>query len=657
MSQHPPALSRALRRFKSLPPRHDQTWQGGVLPLPAWIDQGPDRPPKRGWGAVWVARPSGIMNMTLAKSELTDSHELALRTLVDLGVRDQHLLHGRPGRIEVSDPELGQFLEEVLEDPSLHIAVVERLDDVNNVLREFVRWTAKDAPPGLIDSPGVTLDGIRGFADAARRFYQAAPWQYLTDEDLIEIESEVPSDRLRCCVVMGNAGVQYGLAFYGSADEHRRVSNGEQDPLLRKPYYSVTFDGPHFLPFADLLLWEDHDLPVAGPRAYPGAYEFLPGGKVERPDGKQLAFFERMLGALAETSEEEIDSGRWRRVVSASDGSHEVTLALPGVLDPVDLKKGELRPIADRRATERLNAEIARFMESQSFETLEEVNRAIGARFSGTRMDEIRSTAATPLEKAQDIMYQAFDVRGRRRVILARQALALSPDCADAYVVLAEQAAGPERALPFYEQGVAAGERALGPKVFAEDVGNFWGILDTRPYMRARFGLARTLLALGRADEAIGHLRDVLRLNPNDNQGARYVLLNKLLREQRVDDAQALIDRYRGDIDAQWRYGRALWLFQHEGDSPKAGVALHRAHERNPFVPGYLLHPDRLSAPTPEAYAIGSDEEAFICALAQGTAWQATPGALEWLERRTPSRRKKGSTRGARRRGKTRRTE
>ncbi|MDP2168388.1 MAG: hypothetical protein Q8J64_08670 [Thermodesulfovibrionales bacterium] len=40
--------------------------------------------------------------------------------------------------------------------------------------------------------------------------------------------------------------------------------------------------------------------------------------------------------------------------------------------------------------------------------------------------------------------------------------------------------------IDLYRQGVEAGEMALGKKAFKEGVGHFWGILETRPYMRAR---------------------------------------------------------------------------------------------------------------------------------------------------------------------------
>src|SRR5262249_29892832 len=96
----------------------------------------------------------------------------------------------------------------------------------------------------------------------------------------------------------------------------------------------------------------------------------------------------------------------------------------------------------------------------------------------------------TPQGQAQQLLLQAFeqdDPQGRTE--RARQALALWPDCADAYVLLAENAQSRKEALRLYEQGVAAGERALGPEAFEQEAGHFWGLLQTRPYMRARLGL------------------------------------------------------------------------------------------------------------------------------------------------------------------------
>src|SRR2546427_608444 len=60
----------------------------------------------------------------------------------------------------------------------------------------------------------------------------------------------------------------------------------------------------------------------------------------------------------------------------------------------------------------------------------------------------------TPLGKAQALMYRAFEERDKQlRVQLAQDALAICPDCADAYVLLAEDARSRKQALRLYEKG------------------------------------------------------------------------------------------------------------------------------------------------------------------------------------------------------------
>lgn len=74
------------------------------------------------------------------------------------------------------------------------------------------------------------------------------------------------------------------------------------------------------------------------------------------------------------------------------------------------------------------------------------------------------------VDEAQEIMHDAWEATTRqRRVALARKALDKSADCADAYVLLAEETAKSlEEAIELYRQGVEAGGRALGKKAFKE---------------------------------------------------------------------------------------------------------------------------------------------------------------------------------------------
>lgn len=295
-----------------------------------------------------------------------------------------------------------------------------------------------------------------------------------------------------------------------------------------------------------------------------------------------------------------------------------------------DASAAELSPRAfDPRIVERTTAHVGRLLEGHDFATTEEENRFLQT-FVGKR---VVAPARNALDQAQDLIYDAWEATGsKRRVALAQQALATCPDCADAYVLLAEETARTaEEARDFYAQGMAAGERALGSQAFSEDVGHFRGLIETRPYMRARAGLAQALWTMGEREAAVEHFRELLRLNPNDNQGIRYMLAAGLMELGRDADLQVLLDRYKEDTSAAWAYTRALAAFRREGASRKAVRHLSRAARENPHMPLYLLGIRRMPKRLPPYMTFGGADEAQHYVVEFGRSWQQTAGALTWL--------------------------
>lgn len=77
------------------------------------------------------------------------------------------------------------------------------------------------------------------------------------------------------------------------------------------------------------------------------------------------------------------------------------------------------------------------------------------------------------------------------------------------------------------------GDMFLPENVFENGIGQFWGIFETRPYMRARYGAADALLLnfgsfpkarVGAVETALDHMLDMFRLCRSDNLGLRSIV-------------------------------------------------------------------------------------------------------------------------------------
>lgn len=239
--------------------------------------------------------------------------------------------------------------------------------------------------------------------------------------------------------------------------------------------------------------------------------------------------------------------------------------------------------------------------------------------------------------EAQDLCYDAWETpSANKRKQLARRALKLFPDCADAYVILAQDSVqNLERQKILWTKAVQAGERALGPDAMKENKGYFWGVVETRSYMRARQGLSQCLWELGEAGEAIDHAEEMLVLNPHDNQGVRYYLLAWLVEQDiegfdREREIEQLTGKYPEEGWCDWQYTLALWLF-FKGRRKEAEEYLCEGSQPNPHVADYLCGVEALPDEMPFQSTYGGVDEAIIYVHMYGHLWLHVPEAVDWL--------------------------
>ena len=606
-----------------------ETWQVGLVRLPIWLPLGEDGKPARAWVVVCLSVDSELILPSPPGTE-EEIPSLVEALLSRAGWRWR--LH--PARVQVADAALAGILEDLLAPHGITVETVTELPGLRGFVRELIEFMRpSDARPSPLTGAGVTVERLRAFAVAAAGFYASSCWRLLSSDDLVRVEAPEVAERFRYCGM--NRPVQrsvFGLLFFASAEDHEAMLEGEVDAVVeaRKGFWEIELDPPWNAPPDDLELWERYGLPWAGEGLCPVA-SFMGVNGAVRPDRRELAFLEGILSALAATTEEEIDSGRWEKQVATAEGGVRYVLSLPGLLEGED-EAGRPRAPLLWSVAERSVREIGKLLGGRKFDSVKEANEAIASLMA----EDSRKEPETPEDKALELLDRAQEARGRRQVLLAREALKVWPDCADAYNFLAGLAADAEESRRLFALGVAAGERALGPRVFDEDAGYFWGLVETRPYMRARHGLADILVELKRFEEAAEHFGELLRLNPNDNQGVRYILVSLLIALNRDEEAEELADRYDEEGSALLAFPQALLAFRQEGDSLEARRCLKRALASNRFVPGLLLRTRELSAPSSAYYSPGYEDEAALYLILSGDTWKNTPGALDWLRQRTP---------------------
>ncbi len=98
--------------------------------------------------------------------------------------------------------------------------------------------------------------------------------------------------------------------------------------------------------------------------------------------------------------------------------------------------------------------------------------------------------------------------------------------------------------------------------IFENGVGRFWGLIETRSYMRARFAAADALLRIDTitaVEKALAHFQDMLQLCRSDNLGVRDIVPGLLLRLGREQECYDFL-KWWAIIDDEHHYnGRYDW--------------------------------------------------------------------------------------------------
>ncbi|KAF5326034.1 hypothetical protein D9611_000722 [Ephemerocybe angulata] len=153
------------------------------------------------------------------------------------------------------------------------------------------------------------------------------------------------------------------------------------------------------------------------------------------------------------------------------------------------------------------------------------------------------------------------------------------------------------------EEAAERGKRILlqklGPKAFDDDgdsVGHFWGLLETRPYMRVLNALLEMYFQANETAKSADMGIEMLRLCPGDNMGIRSKLGSALIRDGRYGDALSFAQAWstKSTMDTGMPPKRGGTLFKKPTNKALSAAEEERLSDR--WSSGELMHTAALAS-------------------------------------------------------------
>ncbi len=237
------------------------------------------------------------------------------------------------------------------------------------------------------------------------------------------------------------------------------------------------------------------------------------------------------------------------------------------------------------RDTEKVFKQLHEFIEKNVTEdmTEEEANKLISQFMNDYNnapkpviTERTASSAEDFLELAQDADSEANALK------YAKKALSLDPDNLDAEAMVIDIGSKDEIDLvKQLERAVAHGNKVMEKKGhMKDDVGQFWGVVETRPYMRLCDNYVEALISCGMMGKAITECEEMLRLCENDNLGMRFKLIHLYAYMEEEEKALKLLEKYPDQEVAMMLLPISILYFK-RGDWNEAEKYLKRLKKSN----------------------------------------------------------------------------
>ena len=173
-----------------------------------------------------------------------------------------------------------------------------------------------------------------------------------------------------------------------------------------------------------------------------------------------------------------------------------------------------------------------------------------------------------------------------------------------------------------------------------DSIGEFWGILETRPYMRLLNRYADFMAEAGMMTLAARQYEEMIRLSENDNLGVRYSLMHVYAYLEQEEPALELHKKYDGYEETQMLLPLSVLYFK-RGDFDKAEDYLKRLCTANKDTKKFFraIKKDKLDHYVEEISGYGYQpftiQELIVELMENSFLFRMVPLYMEWAYEKT----------------------
>lgn len=189
----------------------------------------------------------------------------------------------------------------------------------------------------------------------------------------------------------------------------------------------------------------------------------------------------------------------------------------------------------------------------------------------------------TPLDDAYELLEKAENAKSKTQAIkYAKKAYDMCSDCFDAILLQVHLEDNPLKRWDLLDNGLEFEKERLQREGYfkKENIGKFYGLFETRPYIRGLYTKALCLIFDGKRKRAQDICKEILELNKNDNTGARYLLMALYAYFEEEKDMLKLYKKY--PEEALEMLFPLFIIYYKKGNDKKAKEYLDRINKANP---------------------------------------------------------------------------